>query len=90
MNFPKVLDGACVLYYTPQDCYGTVCYTTGEITDHICYLAICKYDNDTAYYLFGCNADHEVVSDSSWESIEECTSVARNSYNCVISWIAMT
>ena len=90
MNFPKVLDNACVLYYTLQDNYGTVCYTTGEIADCIRYLAICKYENDTAYYLFGCNAELAVVSDSPWESIEECKCTAEASYDCVISWIEMT
>ena len=50
MTFPKILDGACVLYYTQHDYYGTVRYTTGEIADHICYLVICEYENDTQYY----------------------------------------
>ena len=89
MTFPKILDSACVLYYTPQNHYGTVCNTTGEIADHIRYLAICKYENDTQYYLFGCNAEYEVVSDSPWESIEQCMLIAENSYDRVVSWIAM-
>ena len=89
MSFPKVLDDACVLYYTPQDCYGTVRYTTGEAVGNISYLAICKYKNDSAYYLFGCNAAYEVVSDSLWNTVEECMCAAKNSYDCVVSWIAM-
>lgn len=89
MNFPKVLDNATVLYYTPQDCYGTVCYTTGEIAEHIRYLAICKYENGTGFYLFSCNADYEVVGDSQWESVEQCMLVAENSHDRAISWIAM-
>lgn len=89
MNFPKVLDNACVLYYTLQDNYGTVCDTTGEIADYIRYLAICKYENDSQYYLFGCNAEYEVVTDSPWESIEQCMLVAKNSHDRIISWIAM-
>jgi len=87
--FPKVLDHARVLYYTPEDCYGGVYYSTGELAEHICYLAICKYENDSAYYLFGCNMNHEVVSDSPWESVDECMRVARCSYNGVISWVEM-
>ena len=89
MTFPKILDGACVLYYTQHDYYGTVRYTTGEIADRICYLVICEYENDTQYYLFGCNAEYEVVSVSSWESVEQCMLVAVNSYDRAISWIAM-
>ena len=90
MSFPKLLDNASVLYYTAENCYGEVYYTTGELAEQIRYLAICKYENDTSYYLFGCNADQEVVSDSPWESVEECMRVAKSSYNCAISWIAMT
>ena len=90
MNFPKILDDACVLYYTPQDDYGTVRYTTGEIADYIHYLAICKYEDDIEYYLFGCNAEYEVVSDWPLESVEQCMLVAKNSHDRVISWVAMT
>jgi hypothetical protein len=89
MKFPTVLDNANVLFCTPQDYYGAVRYTTGEIVDYIRYLAICKYEGDTQYYLFGCNAEYEVVSDSPWESVEECMLVAKNSYNRIVSWIAM-
>ena len=89
MSFPKILDNASVLYYAPENYYGEVCYTTGEPAEHIRYLAICKYENDTVYCLFGCNAELEVVSDSPWESIEKCKRVAEASYGCVISWIAI-
>lgn len=87
MNFPEILDNAKVLYYAPKGAYGDVSYPTGDIAENICYLAICKYENDEEYYLFGCNADCEVVSDSLWESAEECMSVVRNSYDCDITWI---
>ena len=63
MIFPETLDNAHVLYFTPQASYGTVCFTTGKIADHICYLAICKYENDNNYYLFGCDSNYDVVSD---------------------------
>ncbi len=89
MSFPKILDNAKVLYFTPQSNYGTVYYTTGEIADYICYLAICKYENDNTFYLFGCNSDYDVVSDSSWGSIEECMRIAQTTYNGLISWIEM-
>lgn len=89
MSFPTMLDNASVLYYTPENCYGEVYYTTGELAENIRYLAICKYEDDASFYLFGCNADYEVVSDSPWMSVEECMRIAKNSYDCVISWIAM-
>ncbi len=90
MSFPKLLDNASVLYYTPENGYAEVHYTTGEFAEHIRYFAICKYEDDTAFYLFGCNTEYEVVSDSSWMSVEECMRIAENSYDCAISWIAMT
>ena len=90
MSFPKMLDNARVLYYTSEGCYGGVHYTTGELVENICYLAICRYEDDTSFYLFGCNTDYEVVSDSPWMSVEECMRIAEDSYDCAISWIAMT
>ena len=52
--------------------------------------AICKYEKDVSFYLFGCNKDYEVVSDSLWESIEECMRMAETSCNNAISWVVMT
>ena len=40
MSFPKILDGAHVLYFTQQGPYGMIQYTTGELADSICCLAI--------------------------------------------------
>ena len=87
MRFPKVLDNASVLFYTPRASYGTVRYITGEIAEYICYLAICKYESDASFYLFGCNAEYEVVSDSVWGSAEECMRAASSFCDSVISWI---
>lgn len=89
MSFPKILDGAHVLYFTQQGPYGMIQYTTGELADFICCLAIGKYDDGKSYYLFGCNADYEVVSDLPLGSIEECMHVANESYDCDILWIAV-
>ncbi len=87
--FPAMLDGARILFYTPKGEYGVVRYTTGEILDNINYYAIGKYDKDECIYLFGCNADFEVISDSVWEGVEECQRVAQTSCNKVISWVCM-
>ena len=62
MSFPKLLDNASILYHTPENCFGEIYYTTGEPAEQIRYLAIYKYENDTSYYLFGCNADQEKES----------------------------
>lgn len=87
--FPKSLDYALVLFYTPEDDYGELYYTTGEPAEQIRFLAICKYEDGADFYLFGCNSAYEVVSDSPWDSIDECKCVASNSYGNSISWIAM-
>lgn len=88
MNFPKVLDHAQVLYFTPQASYGAVYSSSGEIADVVRYLAICKYGSSNTCYLFGCNARYEVVSDIPLDSIEDCMAVASRSYASDISWIA--
>lgn len=85
--FPTEIDGAKVLYYTPQDNYGAIKYPNGEIADYFRYLAICRYSNEEQYYLFRCNEEYEVVSDSVWDSIDECMKVAASSYRENIVWI---
>ena len=43
--FPKILDGADVLYYTPYDNFGEIYWDNGEIAHYVKYLAICVYPN---------------------------------------------
>ena len=82
---PIELDGARVLYYTPQDNYAAIKYPNGEIADYYHYLAICKYPKDDAYYLFCCNERYEVVCDWLDSSIEDCMKLAA-SYKENIIW----
>ena len=51
-TFPKELDSAKVLYYTDRGTFEPVYYVGGAIAHNVVYLAICKYDNDDAYYVF--------------------------------------
>lgn len=86
--FPKALDGAKVLYYTPKGNYGEICNSAGEIADHIKYLAICKYPNsNTEYYLFRCNEKYDVISDFDFTDIADCMEIAKSSYSGNITWI---
>lgn len=85
--FPAELDGAKVLYYTPQSDYGAIEYPNGEIADYYRYLAICKYTDDDSCYLFCCNENYEVVSDWLEDDIESCMQVASSSYKNDIIWI---
>ena len=43
--FPKILDGAEVVYYTPYDNFGEIYWDNGEIAHYVKYLAICVYPN---------------------------------------------
>ena len=84
--FPSSLDNARVLYHTPPGRYGDLRLTTGEIEDHIVYLAVCQYPNDGKYYLFGCNAEYEVITDWLCETLQEAMNASRTEQNEII-WI---
>ncbi len=86
--FPKILDGAEVLYYTPYDNFGEIYWDNGEIAHYVKYLAICEYPNkNNEFYLFRCDEQYDVVGDSPWDSIEMCMAVANTSYGGQIIWI---
>jgi hypothetical protein len=79
-DVPEKLDGAIVRWVAPAT-PGRVGhnYETGEPVA-IAYYAISQYERDgQRAYLFGVSADHEVVADTLWDSIEEAKSVAANS-----------
>lgn len=84
--FPTELDGAKVLFYTPQGDYGAMEYPNGEVADDYHYLAICKYLEDNNYYLFCCNENYEVVNDWMESSIADCMKAAASSYKENIVW----
>lgn len=85
--FPKELDGADVLYFTPEDDYGVMYYDTGGVAAYFKYLAICKYDNSDSYYLFCCNEHKEVEADSMWDSVNACMCAADQLYGGNIRWL---
>lgn len=85
--FPRELDHAKVLYYTPKDEYGCIYYENGDIADRVGYLAIGRYRNEGVYYLFLCDENYGVVGDSVWDSVEECMSAANSSRGGDIIWI---
>ena len=85
--FPSALDHAKVLYYTPPGHYGELCLTIGEIEDRIVYRAICQYPDDDQYCLFGCNAECEVITDWSCDSLAEAMQAAQSPGQEKIIWI---
>jgi hypothetical protein len=76
---PEKLDGATVRWVAPATPGQIGHDETGEPIA-IAYYAIAQYESDgQRAYLFGVTADHEVVADTLWESVEEAKSVAANS-----------
>lgn len=61
---PDKLDGAKVILWS---------YLHSEPTDSICAVAVCRYSGTNDFYVFGCDAFWEVVSDSVNHSIDEAT-----------------
>ena len=68
---PKELDGAKVLYFTDRGTFDPVYYVGGAIAHNVIYLAVCKYDNDDAFYIFHIDENLEVVADNCFDS-ETC------------------
>lgn len=72
-TFPKELDHAKVLYHTERGVFEPVYYFGGEeIADRVFYLAICKYDNDSSYYIFHIDENLEVVADDCFDTLDAC------------------
>lgn len=71
-TLPKELNGAKVLYYTDRGVFEPVYYPGGEIAHNVSYLAVCKYENESAFYLFHCDESLDVVADDYFQSLEEC------------------
>lgn len=84
--FPSELDGAKVLYYTPEGDYGAQKFPNGDIADRFRYLAICKYIDDEQYYLFFCDESYEVINDRLANTVEACMELAA-SHEEDIFWI---
>ncbi len=84
-QYPDMLDHAQVLYITTIDArhqWTTVCRHTvrGVVTGSMAGLAICQYTEESGVYLFGCNADWEVVTDTWHQTIEEAMKQAEFEY----------
>ncbi|MBA3770700.1 MAG: hypothetical protein H0X08_09455 [Blastocatellia bacterium] len=53
-------------------------------------LAICQYDNEDSFYLFGCDEDWNSVTDTWHATVEEAKEQAEFEYEGVAAtWIAM-
>jgi hypothetical protein len=82
---PNIIGGAKVILYTSID--GRHHFTgnckqlvAGRLTGPMAALAICQYDGDNAYYLFGCDKDWNSITDSWHQDIEEAIDQAEFEY----------
>jgi hypothetical protein len=73
---PPKIDGATVVCFTPIDhrhrhtgaCRQIV---AGALQGSAAALAICKYDGDAGYLLFGCDRDWQSVTDTWHPTLSE-------------------
>lgn len=85
MKPPEALDGAIVIYYSPIDerhRFTGACkqMINGKLMGATAGLAICQYPGDGSYYLFGCDVDWKVVTDTYHQTIAEAKEQAEYEY----------
>ena len=85
---PNEIDRARVVLYTPIDerhkhtgnCQQIV---AGELMGPAAGLAICQYEGEDSYYLFGCDENWDTVTDTWHETLEEAKAQAEFEYEGV-------
>jgi hypothetical protein len=85
---PQQVAAASVLLFTPIDerhrhTGNTRHELNGVLQGPVAGLAICPEGNGSGYYLFGCNAAWEVVTDTWHASVEEAMNQAEFEYGGV-------
>ena len=90
---PSIIDGARVICYTPIDRKhkktGQTIHRSGEREiEDAKGLAICQYDGDGAYYLFGCDENWECQSDTCHQTLLDAKEQAEFEYvGTAHSWV---
>jgi hypothetical protein len=87
-NPPAKLGKAKVLFYTSIDKQhkptgNTLHYVEGNIFGPTAGLAICQYDRDEGFYLFYCDVDWEVITDTFHLSLDDAMHQAEFEYEGV-------
>jgi hypothetical protein len=85
---PNEIGGARVVLYTPIDerhkhtgnCKQIV---AGELMGAASGLAICQYEGDDGYYLFGCYDERDILTDTWHETLEDAKEQAEFEYDGV-------
>lgn len=58
-------------------------YVAGELMGPAAGLAICQYEGESAFYLFGCDEDWGTVTDTWHQTLEEAKAQAEFEYEGV-------
>lgn len=88
LNAPKEIDDARVIVFSAIDERHTPTedakhYAAGNLTPTPASLAICRYEDADAFYLFGCDQDWRVITDSCHMSLDEAKAQAEREYSGV-------
>jgi hypothetical protein len=92
-TIPSQIGGAKVICYTPIDhrhkftgsCKQIV---VGKLMGPMAGLAICQYDKEDAFYLFGCNSDWNSQTDTWHQTLEEAKNQAEFEYEGTLNtWV---
>ena len=91
---PSIVGGARVVCYTHIDerhikTEHAVHLTKGREIEDPRGLAICQYDGEDAYFLFGCNEDWDSQCDTWHETLDDAKSQAEFEYaGTVQTWVS--
>lgn len=82
---PRVVGGAKVICFTPidgrhQPTGGCRQIVAGILQGPAAGLAICQYEGEKCFYLFGCDADWNSVTDTWHETLDEALRQAEFEY----------
>jgi hypothetical protein len=83
---PAEIDGATVVAYAVVDesvrpTGGTVHRVAGDILEPAARLAICCYEHSAGYYLFYCDYNWQVLTDTYHDNLEAAKSQAEFEYS---------
>jgi hypothetical protein len=90
---PPIVGSAVVICYSPIDerhLFTGKCkqIVGGQLMGAMAGLAICQYAGEDAFYLFGCDADWESVTDTWHETLDEAKEQAEYEYEGIRNtWI---
>jgi len=90
---PPLLDGARVLHYAISGRGGfyAIGDENGASRQLVAAMAVCRYDDSGALYLFKCAADWDVIQDTDCASVEEAMRIATGHAGpeAPLTWIAV-